>query len=244
MSHPNRGRAVDDRARAHIKALIDEAKHQTASAPAPAPAQMFFGGMLSGLAAALEIVNGGTAEGSMETIVQKMSAAVGQAYLNGKLPPQPPVAGTAESPPVEVAEAVMTPADGPRCVCGHPIELTGDPGHWVHRPIPGKPALDAHTVRPPDGIPDAPWWSHGTRDLSAPETHDLIAEENAARHRAAIARVDELLGDAERVRALYERWVKAGPPPLGTLISRWWDQRLLELRQAVISEAPTEQTQE
>ncbi|MFH9403296.1 hypothetical protein ACH4JS_26625 [Streptomyces sp. NPDC017638] len=50
---------------------------------------------------------------------------------------------------------VMTPTDdSPRCVCGDPIELTGDPARWVHRPIPGKPALDAHTVRLPDGIPE------------------------------------------------------------------------------------------
>lgn len=63
---------------------------------------------------------------------------------------------------------------------------------------------------------------------------DPIAEENARRHKAAIARVDELLADAERVRALYERWVKAGPPPLGASLARWWDQRLVELRTAVL----------
>ncbi|MFM9602708.1 hypothetical protein [Streptomyces turgidiscabies] len=40
--------------------------------------------------------------------------------------------------------------------------------------------------------------------------------------------------DVQRVVELYERWVKAGPPPLGTSISRWWDKRLLELRQTVI----------
>jgi hypothetical protein len=36
-----------------------------------------------------------------------------------------------------------------------------------------------------------------------------------------------------RVTALYERWVKAGPPPLGALLARWWDMRLAELRQAI-----------
>jgi hypothetical protein len=35
------------------------------------------------------------------------------------------------------------------------------------------------------------------------------------------------------VAALYERWVKAGPPPLGTPIARWWDKRLAELHNAI-----------
>ncbi|WP_020116791.1 hypothetical protein [Streptomyces canus] len=35
------------------------------------------------------------------------------------------------------------------------------------------------------------------------------------------------------VTALYEQWVKAGPPPLGVLINRWWDARLVELREAI-----------
>jgi hypothetical protein len=80
----------DDRARTHIKALIDEAKHQVETTPAPA--QMFFSGMLSGLAASVEILDGGTAAGSMERMVERLAAAIGQAYLDGKLPPQPPTA--------------------------------------------------------------------------------------------------------------------------------------------------------
>ncbi|MDX3637844.1 hypothetical protein PV728_48270, partial [Streptomyces europaeiscabiei] len=32
---------------------------------------------------------------------------------------------------------------------------------------------------------------------------------------------------------LRDRWVKAGPPPLGTSISRWWDRRLVELAAAL-----------
>ncbi|MEV8042427.1 hypothetical protein AB0P02_01100 [Streptomyces griseoluteus] len=34
----------------------------------------------------------------------------------------------------------------------------------------------------------------------------------------------------KRVISLYEQWVKAGPPPLGTPTARWWDKRLAELR--------------
>lgn len=41
----------------------------------------------------------------------------------------------------------------------------------------------------------------------------------------------------QRVIALYGRWVKAGPPPLGTSMSRWWDARLVELHEAILPAA-------
>ncbi|MFC8515515.1 hypothetical protein [Streptomyces sp. NPDC057257] len=44
----------------------------------------------------------------------------------------------------------------------------------------------------------------------------------------------------QRVIRLYEQWVKAGPPPLGTSVSRWWDTRLVELHDAILP--PTDQT--
>jgi hypothetical protein len=40
--------------------------------------------------------------------------------------------------------------------------------------------------------------------------------------------------DVSRIIALYERWVKAGPPPLGVSVSRWWDARLVELHDAIL----------
>jgi len=40
--------------------------------------------------------------------------------------------------------------------------------------------------------------------------------------------------DVTRVIDLYEQWVKAGPPPLGVLINRWWDARLAELHNAIL----------
>lgn len=48
---------------------------------------------------------------------------------------------------------------------------------------------------------------------------------------ATLARGSE--ATVQRVTALYERWVKAGPPPLGTSVSRWWDTRLAELHTAL-----------
>lgn len=44
----------------------------------------------------------------------------------------------------------------------------------------------------------------------------------------------------ERVRALTDQWIKAGPPPLGTSVSRWWDRRLAELNTAL--DEPKDQT--
>ncbi|WP_328439338.1 hypothetical protein OHA71_23660 [Streptomyces sp. NBC_00444] len=38
---------------------------------------------------------------------------------------------------------------------------------------------------------------------------------------------------AEQVVVLYRTWRAAGPPPLGTSVSRWWDARLLELGEAL-----------
>lgn len=67
----------------------------------------------------------------------------------------------------------------------------------------------------------------------------------AAMHAAAVGRDDEgpirgVVEDvedvrlrAERVRDLRDRWVKAGPPPLGVPIARWWDARLIELNAAL-----------
>jgi hypothetical protein len=54
----------------------------------------------------------------------------------------------------------------------------------------------------------------------------------ATRITATLARMSE--ADVQRVINLYERWVKAGPPPLGTSVSRWWDARLVELHHAIL----------
>lgn len=52
-----------------------------------------------------------------------------------------------------------------------------------------------------------------------------------ARITATLAREAE--AGVTRVIALYEQWVKAGPPPLGTPVTRWWDARLVELHDAI-----------
>lgn len=55
--------------------------------------------------------------------------------------------------------------------------------------------------------------------------------------REQLRAVIKALGAAEtqlaRARAVYHRWVAAGPPPLGTSLARWWDARLAELHGAI-----------
>lgn len=45
--------------------------------------------------------------------------------------------------------------------------------------------------------------------------------------------LDRLYAERDQVHALYEHWVKAGPPPLGASLARWWDARLVELHIAI-----------
>lgn len=65
--------------------------------------------------------------------------------------------------------------------------------------------------------------SEAQRQLATAQESFASATTRAARAEAAI----------ERVRRLADGWVKAGPPPLGTLMSRWWDKRLIELLAAL-----------
>ncbi|GGR70927.1 MULTISPECIES: hypothetical protein [Streptomyces] len=80
--------ATDQRTRTHITALADEMKRHLGE-PAAAPAQVFLSGMLTGLASAIEILDGGTAERAAGTVEQRLAAAVGRAYIDGKLGEQP-----------------------------------------------------------------------------------------------------------------------------------------------------------
>ncbi|MGN7139046.1 hypothetical protein [Streptomyces pseudogriseolus] len=80
---------MTDHARTHIKAMIDALKEDRPEKLAQ-PAGLFTSGMLTGLAAALQILNGSNAEAEMERVGTNLAAAVGLAYLNGTLPAQPP----------------------------------------------------------------------------------------------------------------------------------------------------------
>lgn len=68
--------------------------------------------------------------------------------------------------------------------------------------------------------------------------HDLtvMSPRAAAKRLAPGARATDAAADIQRVAALHDRWVKAGPPPLGTSINRWWDRRLAELHHALLNQ--------
>lgn len=74
---------------------------------------------------------------------------------------------------------------------------------------------------------DVRTWLRGTR----------CGREAAAEQRAQATPDNPNNATVQRVTDLYERWVAAGPPPLGTSMSRWWDRRLAELHAAL---TPTE----
>jgi len=67
--------------------------------------------------------------------------------------------------------------------------------------------------------------------VSGPAATQATEAEKTARVFAALHRSAEQ--DVTRVIDLYERWVKAGPPPIGASLSRWWDERLIELHDAI-----------
>ncbi|MGW1267561.1 hypothetical protein [Streptomyces sp. NPDC002491] len=341
-------RAGDTRARTHIKALMEETKRQATSGPPDV--QGFLSGMLSGLAASVEILDGGTAEASLERMVQRLSSAIGEAYLAGNLPPRPPAQqqtaedahrterranirqrldqlgrrGILGASATELlsnqVEAEMREADTARAVAA------GNLRH-VKTLVPELEAAQAAIVRvrklsemtiaqsvrvqaidqARDTLAALDRQPEAARPVMTPATsadtdpggwkaadhvgHDSPCEEQptgpcAATDQAALrdqiaaalyererpprdpawadaytadrevfgAMADAVLTvvlpttrllcelhrsaheDLRRAVDLYERWCKAGPPPLGTSISRWWDVRLLELRHAVIAE--------
>jgi hypothetical protein len=99
-----------------------------------------------------------------------------------------------------------------------------------------------------------PFDDYGLDDLShlledSPDTQEWVTALAAAvldvvlpltSTTAVLARDSE--ATVQRVIDLYEQWVKAGAPPLGTPMARWWDRRLAELHNAI--HPTTDQTQE
>lgn len=71
------------------------------------------------------------------------------------------------------------------------------------------------------------------RQYTEADSADAAAGSYAGRAEQAEQERDTAEATAARIRALYEQWVKGGPPPLGTSMSRWWDRRLAELHRAI-----------
>jgi hypothetical protein len=108
----------------------------------------------------------------------------------------------------------------------------------------------------PDSGPDGPairsrplpaelvhrWRQTASRAQPEPNA-DVQALETTARVFAGLHQSAE--STVTRVIGLYEQWVKAGPPPLGASMARWWDKRLAELHTAIQPPAlDTDQTTE
>jgi hypothetical protein len=120
-----------------------------------------------------------------------------------------------------------TNGDTPHAISIRTLEGTmrADLGDWIIREpfptddrkfYPCKPDIFAATYERVDGSTTAT----GTTEL------ETTARVLSALHRSAEDTVT-------RVIALHEQWVKAGPPPLGAPLARWWDQRLAELHNAI-----------
>jgi hypothetical protein len=88
-----------------------------------------------------------------------------------------------------------------------------------------------------DAAPTVEDWERERRRAETAETalaHLQATSEAAGRllTRTADER-DTLQAVVDRGRALADQWIKAGPPPLGTPLARWWDGRLVELNVAL-----------
>ncbi|MEU8555927.1 hypothetical protein AB0C80_18325 [Streptomyces anthocyanicus] len=85
----------DKRNLTHIKAMIEVLKEEPPEHLAQ-PAGLFISGMLAGLAASVQVLDGGSAEEAMEAVPTRLEAAIGRAFLNGTLPASPPRTDPAE----------------------------------------------------------------------------------------------------------------------------------------------------
>jgi hypothetical protein len=83
---------------------------------------------------------------ALTTHVKRIAEALADGSRQDSYALAPPVVDTDDAP-------TTTPDDGPRCVCGDPIELQDprDPDSWIHSPGSDTTCLDAHLVRP--GLP-------------------------------------------------------------------------------------------
>lgn len=73
---------MDQRTRTHIRAVADALKDDATEG---GPAGLLYSGILTGLATAVRIADGSSAEDAMERILLDMEASEGRAALNGSL---------------------------------------------------------------------------------------------------------------------------------------------------------------
>jgi hypothetical protein len=116
------------------------------------------------------------------------------------------------------------------------FEAMADAVLAVILPAPYPAGLREQLAAPIDRIL-GDWPEHNRTD-----EHDAVRNELLEAVLAVIPPATRIAADrarnaeteVQRVVDLYERWVKAGPPPLGASMARWWDARLVELRKAIL----------
>ncbi|WP_405925455.1 hypothetical protein [Streptomyces sp. NBC_00035] len=98
----------------------------------------------------------------------------------------------------------------------HPdaADASAEPGSDTCRPV----EVDGQTIR-----------VHGSRELDGRE-QELLAELVRAAREMFLTEQAEIV---QNIVVLYRTWRRAGPPPLGTSMARWWDARLVEFGEAL-----------
>jgi hypothetical protein len=126
-------------------------------------------------------------------------------------------------------------------------QMTSDDLDQLHDQLARAGSVLARLVNAPDAAEHChtvpPNWDGGgpcEYCTALEEARAIVAADETAPARTQATEAEK----TTRVIALYERWVKAGPPPLGTSMSRWWDARLVELHHAIlppVTDQPKEQ---
>ncbi|WP_206739492.1 hypothetical protein [Streptomyces sp. L2] len=147
----------------------------------------------------------------------EMATAVVVALTDQPAPDQSEAA--TEATDTEIARAALTEVYWPMADLDHP-----------QHPANAAPRRFTAAPRDPEAEQAA---EERAREMA--DQHEKTARVFAALHRSAE-------GTVTRVIDLYEQWVKAGPPPLGTSVYRWWDARLAELHNAI--QPPADQATE
>ena len=147
---------------------------------------------------------------------------------------------TPQGPPTSTAPlaAGLPLVQGSCPACRGASLFLGDGGYATCSRIDcPEPDAASTLLEPPAGSPLHTVVAGAIRDCPSTVPEDIATAvirllQPGARITAALARHSE--ATVQRTTDLYERWVKAGPPPLGTSLARWWDQRLVELRAAIL----------
>jgi hypothetical protein len=147
--------------------------------------------------------------------------------------PPPPGSTREQLPPAVLALLPDLPYTSTACDTAHACQTAADT-HPVERPWLTAHADELHArcrLNHKFTGQMCVCACHGEQPAPGPAATQTTEAATTTRVFAALHRSAEQ--DVSRVIALYERWVQAGAPPIGTSMSRWWDARLAELHDAI-----------